>query len=237
MSATLRTPGSGSQRVGSHVWALFVIMLLSCLLAWVLTPKQKLADVRERIDLNLAVPKQFKGWAIDASIVPVNPSPVQQATLNQVYDQMVNRTYVNERGQQVMLSMAYGSAQTNELRAHRQEVCYSAQGFQISGLTHPILSLQGQQIKATRMVATAGRRVEPVTYWFTMGDEVVLSFADRQVTQLKYALSGIIPDRYLVRISSIGDSPEAEYNLQMQFASDLFSALPEELKRKLVGGL
>ena len=162
---------------------------------------------------------------------------MQQATLAQIYDQTVNRTYVNRQGQRVMLSMAYGSAQTNELRAHRQEVCYSAQGFRISGLQRLEVGVGDQRIKATRMVATAGGRVEPVTYWFTMGDQVVLSMADRQLTQLRYALSGVIPDGYLFRVSSIGGDADAEYQRQMAFTRDLFTVLPTALKRKLVGGL
>jgi EpsI family protein len=215
----------------------FAVMLLSCLLAFALTPRKKLADFNDRIDLNSAVPSQFNGWSVDVKQVPINPSPVQQATLAQIYDQTVSRTYVNQRGQRVMLSMAYGSAQTNELRAHRQEVCYSAQGFQISMLSRVLIPVAGQQIKATRLVATAGRRIEPVTYWFTMGDQVVLSAIDRQMTQLKYSLSGVIPDGYLFRLSSLGSEPEAEYALQRQFADELFAVLPDNLKRKLVGGL
>ena len=47
------------------------------------------------------------------------------------------------------------------------------------------------------MVATQGPRVEPVTYWFTTGDRVVLTYLQREMAQFKYALSGYIPDGYL----------------------------------------
>ena len=236
MTTAAVAPGPVAGELRRALW-LLAAMALACLLAWAMTPRQKLADAQARIDMEATVPKQFGDWVIDASIVPVNPSPVQQATLAQIYDQTVNRTYVNRQGQRVMLSMAYGSAQTNELRAHRQEVCYSAQGFRISGLQRLEVGVGDQRIKATRMVATAGGRVEPVTYWFTMGDQVVLSMADRQLTQLRYALSGVIPDGYLFRVSSIGGDADAEYQRQMAFTRDLFTVLPTALKRKLVGGL
>ena len=216
---------------------LLAAMLLACVLALVATPTRKLADAQNRIDLDAVVPRQFGQWVVDASVTPVSPSPVQQATLAQIYEQTVSRTYVNRQGQRVMLSMAYGSAQTNELRAHRQEVCYAAQGFQISGLKRIEVEVDRQPVKATRMVATAGGRVEPVTYWFTMGDQVVLSHLDRQMTQLRYALSGLIPDGYLFRLSSIGGAADAEYARQIAFANELFAVLPVALKRKLVGGL
>jgi EpsI family protein len=214
-----------------------VVMLLACVLAFAMTPRKKMADVQERIDLNAAIPTQFGDWSVDTTQVPVNPSPDQAATLASIYQQTVSRTYVNKQGQRVMLSMAYGSAQTNELRAHRQEVCYTAQGFKISQLTHGLIPVAGRQIRATRMVARVGRRVEPVTYWFTMGDNVVLSILDRQITQLKYSLSGVIPDGYLVRLSSLGSVPEEEFKLQLRFGDDLFAVLPDRLKRKLVGGV
>lgn len=213
------------------------LMLLACMLAFAMTPRTKLADIRDRIDLNAAIPSQFGEWSLDTTQVPVNPSPVQRETLALIYDQTVSRTYVNKQGQRVMLSMAYGSAQTNELRAHRQEVCYAAQGFKISQLSHGLIPVAGRQIRATRMVASLGRRVEPVTYWFTMGDNVVLSLIDRQITQLKYSLSGVIPDGYLIRLSSLGSVPEAEYELQLRFGDDLFAVLPDGLKRKLLGGM
>lgn len=216
---------------------LLACMLLACAGAWLLTPTRKLADETGRIDLEQAVPKAFGDWKLDPSIIPINPSPVQQAALAQTYEQTVNRTYVDSRGRRVMFTLAYGGEQTNELRAHRQEVCYAAQGFNISHLEHLTISAAGKPIKATRMVATAGARIEPVTYWFTMGDEVVLSMMERQLVQLKYSLAGVIPDGYLVRISSIGSERERQYRLQQEFTDELFAALPDKLRRKLVGGI
>lgn len=211
------------------------LMVSAVVLSAVATPKDKLADTREHFVLDTSVPKAFGDWRVDESIVPLPPSPDQQAVLNQIYDQILSRTYVNSKGQRVMLSITYGSKQNQQLRAHRQEVCYSAQGFKITGLQHLQLNVAGGLLPATRMVASQGGRVEPVTYWFTTGDTVVLSYWDREWAQFRYALSGYVPDGYLVRVSSLSDDPKAAFQTQLDFANTLMTQLNPVLRRRLVG--
>jgi hypothetical protein len=102
--------------------AVAVLMLASLVGSTVATPHEKLADTRQQFNLETAVPKRFGDWTLDESIVPLPPSPDQQSVLNQIYDQILSRTYINRRGERVMLSITYGSRQTQQLRAHRQEV-------------------------------------------------------------------------------------------------------------------
>lgn len=212
-----------------------LFMLLAAGLAYVLTPKAKLADQGPRIDLEVMIPKQFGDWRVDESIRPVIPSPDVQATLDLIYDQIVSRTYVNNQGERVMLSVTYGSTQNQQLRAHRQEVCYAAQGFKINDLEHTSVEILGSHVPVTRMFAVQGPRKEPVTYWFTMGDYVVLSKIDRQLIQLKYALSGYIPDGYLIRISNLSEQPSEAYAIHLRFANDLFRSIDPDFARKLLG--
>lgn len=211
------------------------LMVAAMLLSGWATPQNKLADARRAFLLEKEVPREFADWRVDDSIVPLPPSPDKQAVLDKTYDQILGRTYVNSRGERVMLSITYGSKQNQQLRAHRQEVCYSAQGFRISNLQHLKIDLAGGALPATRMVATQGRRVEPVTYWFTTGDTVVLSYWDREWAQFRYALSGYVPDGYLVRISSISNDPGSAFGQHLAFAQALLPTLDPELRRRLVG--
>ena len=211
------------------------LMVGAAALSVVATPNNKLSDTRQQFSLEAEVPKTFGDWRVDTSIVPLPPSPDQQSVLNQIYDQILSRTYINSRGERIMLSITYGSKQNQQLRAHRQEVCYSAQGFKISGLQHLDLKVAGGTFPATRMVATQGQRIEPVTYWFTTGDTVVQTYWDRELAQFRYALSGYVPDGYLVRISSLSHDPEAAFEQQIDFANALFPTLDRELRRRLVG--
>lgn len=214
----------------------FALMACAALGSIALTPTRLLSDAAPKVDIEQSIPKTFGDWRVDENMVPINPSPAQKATIEQIYDQTVSRTYVNSKGHRVMLSVAYGASQTREMRAHRQEVCYAAQGFQINKLKHEIVAISGAQIPVTRMVATHQYRTEPVTYWFTMGDGIVRSYMDRQLAQLKYAFSGLIPDGYLFRVSSIETDPEIAYSRQIEFANELLQASAPELRQKLLGG-
>jgi EpsI family protein len=212
-------------------------MIMASGLAGALHPTKKIADTAPKVNLEAAIPKAFGDWVTDENVVPISPSPVQQEALNKTYDQIVSRTYVNSAGQRVMLSIAYGSSQTAQLRAHRQEVCYAAQGFQINALKTDQVSIAGVQVPLTRMVAVHGQRSEPVTYWFTMGDFVVRSYLDREVAKFKYALSGFIPDGYLFRVSSIDNDSAGAFAKQLQFANQLLAVISPELRHKLLGSV
>lgn len=224
-------------KAANHIRTLVVagLMLGTAALSVVATPNNKLADTRREFTLATEIPKSFGDWRLDTSIVPLPPSPDQQSVLNQIYDQILSRSYINSRGERIMLSITYGSKQNQQLRAHRQEVCYSAQGFKISQLERTELPVAGGLVPVTRMVATQGQRVEPVTYWFTTGDTVVLSYWDREFAQFRYALSGYIPDGYLIRISSLSADPKAAFALQADFANALMPHIDSELRRRLVG--
>ncbi len=212
-----------------------LVMVSGLVVSTVATPEEKLADTREQFTLETAVPKRFGDWRLDESLVPLPPSPDQASVLNKIYDQILSRTYINSRGERIMLSITYGSRQTQQLRAHRQEVCYRSQGFTVTDLEHTEIQVAGGPLPATRMVAKQNTRTEPVTYWFTTGDTVVLSYWDREWAQFKYALSGYVPDGYLVRISSLQPDAKRAYQQHIAFADTLFAHLDPELRRRLVG--
>lgn len=217
--------------------ALFLcaLMISTALAAAALTPKELLAEKTPSIDLEAAIPLAFGDWQYDPSVAPVTPSPQQKETLEQIYDQTVNRTYVNSRGQRIMLSVAHGSAQNRKLRVHRQEVCYAAQGFQIKDIRQDDQTIAGVPVPLTRMIAVQGARTEPVTYWFTMGSYLVRSYLDRQMVQLKYAVSGYVPDGYLFRVSSIDADSAAAFESQMVFSRELIEKVSPQLRNKLLG--
>lgn len=215
----------------------FCLMLSATAMGVVGVPEQKLADTRPSFDLEKEVPKAFGEWKLDTSVVPLPPSPDQASVLNKTYDQILSRTYINGKGDRIMLSLTYGSKQNQQLRAHRQEVCYKSQGFSISGLEHTKIRVAGATLPVTQMFAQQNTRAEPVTYWFTTGDTVVMSYWDREFAQFRYALSGYVPDGYLVRLSSLSDNPKASYAQHIVFADALMASLNPELRRRLVGHL
>ena len=209
------------------------LMITAPVLSYVLTPKPLAKS--EQPDLEALIPKDFSGWKIDPSIIPVLPSPDQQQQLSETYDQLVNRTYVNDAGKRMMISIAYGSRQSQSTQAHRQEVCYAAQGFQIKNLQHVTENVAGSEITITRMMATAKQRIEPVTYWFTVGDRVVQSRIQRLMVQLQFGLSGTIPDGVLVRISSINPNEEVAFREHLDFINEMLETMPQSSRARFVG--
>jgi len=208
-------------------------MMLAAVLAVVATPKP--IPKAEQPNLEALIPKQFGDWSIDPAIIPVLPSPDQQQKLSETYDQMVNRTYVNGKGQRIMVSIAYGSRQNQKLKAHRQEVCYASQGFQVRNVVHEKARVGGADITVTRMFASAKERREPVTYWFTVGNQVVQSHLERLLAQIQYSITGSIPDGVLVRISNLSENEKLAYQQHLEFVNALIDVIPPQSRKRFVG--
>jgi EpsI family protein len=209
-------------------------MVLAAGAAPALKPARVHPAAAAAFDLERVIPHSFGNWIIDPSIVPITPAPDVQAKLDLIYDQIVSRTYVNDRGERVMLVLAYGGEQSDALKAHRQEVCYAAQGFEIRNVSNGNLRLREKTIPVTRVVAVRGPRSEPVTYWLTMGDRVVLGRLERLMVQLRFGLSGRIPDGLLMRVSSISSNPGQAFSGQEEFISALLEGMrPGDVHRLL----
>jgi EpsI family protein len=210
-------------------------MLAAVGLAWAAAPTQKVADAGPNVELAHIVPESFGDWRIDRSIVPVTVSPDVQAQLNKIYNQTLSRTYVNFSGNRIMLSIAYGGDQSDAMQVHRPEVCYTAQGFQVLREALSRLSTPYGQLPVKRLVASQGPRVEPITYWIVIGDEVTQGGLQHKLVQLKYGLTGRIPDGMLVRVSSIDRNDTRAYQLQDQFLSSMLDAISPENRVRFAG--
>ena len=205
-------------------------------LALALKPTYKVVDSGPRIDLEVLIPKAFGDWKIDETIVPLIADPELQAKLDKIYNQTLTRTYVNPHGERVMLSIAYGGDQSDTMAVHKPEVCYPAQGFQIlKSPTVGFFSTGEGSIPVKRLVATQGQRIEPITYWTTVGDNVSVSGMERKLQQLKYGLTGKIPDGLLFRVSSIQADDAKAYQTQDTFARDLLKAMTPSGRQRIIG--
>ena len=154
--------------------------------------------------------------------------------LNKLYNQTLSRTYKNENGEIVMLSIAYGGDQSDAMQVHKPEVCYVAQGFQIESVEINNLDTGYGLIPVKRLFAKMGQRHEPITYWITIGDTVAVNSLKWKLQQLKYGLTGNVPDGLLFRISSIGQKENA-YSLQNNFTQLLMKSVTPEDRKRLIG--
>lgn len=203
-------------------------------LSFVGIPRDKIAD-RWQTDLERMFPASLEGWRVDRSLPVILPAPDVQAKLDAIYNQVLSRTYVNASGDRVMLSVAYGGDQSDGMSAHLPEVCYPAQGFQVSGQKSATLTLAGRTVPATKLLARQGARHEPVTYWLTLGETVAATRTERKLAQMRYGLKGMIPDGMLVRVSSIDRDADRAFQLQARFLDQLIRAIPGDQLSRVVG--
>ncbi len=145
------------------------------------------------------------------------------------------RSYVNAEGVRVMLSIAYGDNQGDDLQVHRPEVCYPAQGAQVMSTANASLTTQWGEIPARRLTTQFGPRHEPVTYWVMVGDRAIIGSLQGKLAQLRYGFRGQIPDGMLVRASTIDPDDERAFAQQAQFLQDLLAAVTPETRKRLSG--
>jgi EpsI family protein len=217
-------------------------ILGAAVLAQVLQPREMMARTSASPSLDQVIPKKFGFWTLVPEISPVAPADPEgyvqpDPNASRLYSQEVGRGYTDGHGNIVMLMVAYGPVQNYRLKAHRPEMCYTAAGFRISGKTGAALSYRDgvTPIQMTRLIAERESRLEPVTYWMRVGNDVTNGVIDRQLIRLKYGLRGIIPDGALIRISTIGLPQEASFKLQDQFIRDLLAAIPPQELKFFVG--
>lgn len=212
-----------------------VMMALSGALTVALTPTNKIADLQEKIDLEIMIPSRFGDWRVDESIIPLQVDAETQAMLDKIYNQTLSRTYVNSLGERVMLSVAYGGDQSDNLAVHKPEVCYYAQGFEIMKAYADELLTQYGKLPIKRLMAVKGNRNEPITYWVTVGSKAVLPGIEEKLQQLRYGLTGSVPDGMLVRVSSIDSDKDKAYHLQTIFIQDLLLTVGVKERTRLIG--
>lgn len=215
---------------------LVIATLLAAIAGEVLRPTVRLSETKPRIELATQVPEQFGEWRLDTSVRPVVPDPSLQAMLDSLYSQTLARTYMNAKGERIMLSIAYGSDQGNEATAvHRPEFCYSSQGFKVQVIRTESLDVSGTKVPVARVLARLGQRVEPITYWVTLDEIATLPGLGRKLQQIRFGLRGEIPDGMLVRVSSISTSLPEGFAVQQRFIEQLRAAVPAAVSTRYFG--
>lgn len=219
--------------------ALMLIMICTSVFAFNARPTHKIADDGERVDLEKIIPKQFNNWHIvNMAAQVVNPETA--AALNKIYAQTLSRVYENTKSQRVMLSIAYGRDQSDQVGAHLPEGCYGGQGFAINRIEKKQLNTAFGYIPVMQLLASKSDRIEPITYWLTTGKKVAYPGWETKKIKLHYALNGSIPDGLLMRVSSIASSISAAdidtaFSIQKTFADDLLATVSPLQRLHLIG--
>lgn len=215
---------------------ILILMAVAAFAGFKLTPRVYMADSSQAWDLNILIPENFDGWREIGHLSNQVVNPQLQDKLSSIYSQSLSRTYVNEEGDLVMLSIAYGRDQRSEMAVHYPEACYPAQGFLLKSSRDDTMEVGGELYAIRKIETELGkRRYEPVMYWTTIGEYRSLGGFEKRLVELRYGLEGRIPDGLVFRVSSIGMDSLREFKIQENFVQSLVQSVDPKARRFLMG--
>jgi EpsI family protein len=182
------------------------------------------------------VPRAFGDWTsrdVTDLVAPQTPDSL----MAKLYGETVGRIYTSTvSGVDIMMLLAHGDTQSNDLQLHRPEVCYPAFGFRISGSAPIEVPLaKGVQLPARRLVATAPGRQENIIYWSRLGEYLPVDGIQQRMDRLTTAMHGYVADGLLARFSTLGSDPSAAFAIMIPFIAQLVSAVPTDRRISLLG--
>ncbi len=184
-------------------------MLAAAGMALALTPRQRLVLLEDGRKLEDIVPETIADWnAIPSEgfILPKTPGSLA----DRLYNQTLTRLYLSDRGLPVMLVIAYGAVQNDQLQLHRPEVCYAAVGFEIVESRLDVLDLSSAaKLPIRELEAVSTTRTESIIYWTRIGDDLPTDGGSQRMVKLRQQMAGFLADGVLVRMSAaVPASPE-----------------------------
>lgn len=201
--------------------------------AQALVPRHKVS-LLGTAQLDSLIPRALPGFAALSDGGVIAPAP-KGSLADRLYSQTTQRVYQTPEGDVVMLLIAYGATQSDQLQLHRPETCYPAVGFQVSDGADRLLAVGGGKVPVRRLSAQLDQRVEQILYWTRIGEDLPLSGGEQRQVRFRNALSGILPDGVLVRMSTLtGDIARGDAVNEL-FARTLLARLAPEGRRVLLG--
>ncbi|HSH88030.1 MAG TPA: EpsI family protein [Methylophilus sp.] len=220
--------------------AIVLLVLSICVLIIAIGMKPVTNYATYASDLENNIPTEFGDWK-------TVPQQVQQVSLvsdnnvqNQIYDDVLMRTYVNKEGAKVMLALAYAKEQRQDVKVHQPDICYPAQGFQLlkSQLATFRIAANESSIIGKNQLYASSSHLEAVSYWIRVGDGTFLSGLQMR---LKIIKDGLLKQRFddgmLVRVSSVTQSDvgsESLFKLHEKFLNDLIESVRGNSRKLLV---
>lgn len=198
-------------------------------------PHQRVSLLGKR-KLATLVPMQVGDWTAHDVSDLVAPK-TEDSLAARLYSQTVGRVYVNAvSGLEIMMLLAYGDTQTDQLQLHRPEKCYPAFGFELKRSQPTEIALaRGVAVPGRRLIAYSPDRTENIVYWSRLGDYLPVSGSEQRLDQLKMAMSGRIQDGVLARFSAVGDQSGQLFPAVEMFASTLVRSMSPANRPVMIG--
>lgn len=183
--------------------------------------------------LDNLIPRSFGSWTSEETGDPLALNA--PGTLSsKLYNQLVSRAYSDGRGSQILMLLAHGERQSDELQLHRPEICYPAFGYSLLKNEPTYLPLGGTvELPGRRLLAKSTSSEERVVYWTRLGEYFPISASEQRTARFDNTLAGIVPDGILCRFSC--DASSQIHGVLEQFVRSLISATGIQGRRVLIG--
>lgn len=203
--------------------------------AFALKPRRRVS-LLGRAKLQKIVPGSFGDWS-SVDVGDLIAPKIEGGLSAKLYDETIERVYTQaSTGAQIMMLLAHGDTESDELQLHRPETCYPAFGFEISQSAKGVLPLSGNvRLPVRRLVASAPGRQENILYWSRLGEFFPVDGIGQRLDRLKTSMGGYVADGLLARFSAMGPDPKEGFALLDAFVPALLKAVPADGRRALIG--
>jgi EpsI family protein len=203
--------------------------------AYGLQPRRRVS-LQGSAKLDDIMPRQFGDW-VSRDVSDLVAPQSSDSLMAKLYSETVGRIYTQRStGIEIMMLLAHGDTQSNDLQLHRPEVCYPAFGFAISNSQAIQLPLAGGvALPARRLVAIAPGRQENIIYWSRLGEYLPTDGAQQRLDRLMTAMHGYVADGLLARFSVLGSDPAPAFATVASFIAGLVRAIPATSRGTLIG--
>lgn len=201
--------------------------VLSSGAALALKPRRKVSLLPAGTKLNDILPYKFGTWdSRDVSdlYAPETPDSLEA----RLYGETVARLFTDRQsGIEIMMLMAHGDSQSNELQLHRPEVCFPAFGFSLTSSVPVELQIRKDvTLPARRLLAQSNAQRQAVLYWTRLGEYFPVSVTEQRLNRLTAAMHRYIPDGLLARFSMVETGPGAAFAEISRFVPALLAEIP-----------
>jgi EpsI family protein len=207
---------------------------LSAVAAVAMKPRREVTLMPQGVKLSEILPRGFDGWTsrdVSDFYAPETPDSL----LARLYGETVGRIYSRD-GTNIMMLMAHGDSQSNELQLHRPEVCYPAFGFAIVKSRAIQLAIgTGVTLPGRELIAESADHKESVIYWTRLGEYFPVGVTEQRLERLSTAMHHYIPDGLLARFSIAGPDSDLAFAAMRKFIPELVLKSRASARAPLIG--
>ena len=156
---------------------------------------------------------------------------------SRLYGETMERVYTHGgAGDAVMVLLAHGDSQTEQLQLHRPERCYPAFGYAILDDRPLAVPLTAKVAVPARILTAQGPdRRETIIYWARLGEWLPIDAQEQQLDRVKMALRGYVADGVLARFSTLQAEPARARASLCDFIAEFVSGIAPDKRRVLIG--